>query len=160
MTPAQRAAQFLSPPSARRATQYSILCHAQLKISIPTLREEGDQVGSCRPIPSADFYPHPPRGGRPGTGRSSTGHDRFLSPPSARRATIRSEQGAAFRNYFYPHPPRGGRPRDGFTPAESGEISIPTLREEGDDGVLLSHKRVDYFYPHPPRGGRPGVGGA
>ena len=59
---------------------------------------------------SFDFYPRPPRGGRPLTASSlSVCARRFLSTPSARRAT---------------------RPRDSVYPQPV--ISIHALREEGD----------------------------
>ena len=35
---------------------------------------------------------------------------RFLSTPSARRATAAGPAAAAAHNHFYPRPPRGGRP--------------------------------------------------
>ena len=57
-------------------------------ISIHALREEGDAVVVVVGAVKVDFYPRPPRGGRP------TG-----SGPSMR---------CGF--YFYPRPPRGGRP--------------------------------------------------
>ena len=78
-------------------------------ISIHALREEGDTRAGSRDAPSMHFYPRPPRGGRrlqrarrwplphfyprpPRGGRRppwATGppHGRFLSTPSARRAT-------------------------------------------------------------------------
>ena len=56
---------FLSTPSARRATD--VLCIATGKIS--------------------DFYPRPPRGGRPLVACGGVDVDVFLSTPSARRAT-------------------------------------------------------------------------
>ena len=37
-----------------------------IKISIHALREEGDSLPSTTPVSSANFYPRPPRGGRPG----------------------------------------------------------------------------------------------
>ena len=60
------------------------------KISIHALREEGDEcVGTpCRAL--QDFYPRPPRGGRP------------VAPANVLAET-----------YFYPRPPRGGRPPAG-----------------------------------------------
>ena len=80
---------FLSTPSARRAT-------------IPPL---------LFPDPLRDFYPRPPRGGRPYSMAAFT----------------------AAKN-FYPRPPRGGRPgvmaKLGLDPV----ISIHALREEGDRG--------------------------
>ena len=58
---------------------------------------------------TGNFYPRPPRGGRPSTA------------PSA----------SSWWN-FYPRPPRGGRP-DRFPPlSQTGGISIHALREEGD----------------------------
>ena len=123
-------------------------------ISIPALREEGDQLQKVT-------YTH---------------FEKFLSPPSARRATTKRmgirkgakisipalrEEGdplpsskAALQNDFYPRPPRGGRrsrrsaghhhayfyprpPRGGRLDhmddeTEASKISIPALREEGD----------------------------
>ena len=100
------------------------------------------------------FYPRPPRGGRPGyfsgkgyikqisihalreegdscqrAGRMS--HDKFLSTPSARRAT---------------------RTRDAMYPTAC--ISIHALREEGDLYIGAKLRDILNFYPRPPRGGR------
>ena len=58
--------EFLSTPSARRATSGSLLRCPSRKISIHALREEGDQSDSVLSRYSTDFYPRPPRGGRPG----------------------------------------------------------------------------------------------
>ena len=84
-TPAQT--KFLSTPSARRATQLAEPASPGMEISIHALREEGD----CCPHPDAqvqgNFYPRPPRGGRP-------------AAIAARRP---------LSNDFYPRPPRGGR---------------------------------------------------
>ena len=125
------------------------------RISIHALREEGDWPQRCRQRSSSYFYPRPPRGGR----LSALGHiadtsTRFLSTPSARRATdeVRLIDGNAL-------------------------ISIHALREEGDSSksrtmltgwIFLSTpsarratqanhhhlQPVEYFYPRPPRGGR------
>ena len=152
---AGRRHQFLSTPSARRATRTSV---KRLK-------------------PSKNFYPRPPRGGRPlrfscsirsfsisihalreeGDAisiQTQSAHNAFLSTPSARRATRWFSEG------------------DG---CES--ISIHALREEGDRSVVEvifdlirflstpSARRATGgaqaqragprdFYPRPPRGGR------
>ena len=102
--------QFLSTPSARRATFLpgSILLRAL--ISIHALREEGDGWTSRR--------------------RSSAGL--FLSTPSARRATQEAQQPARQNDYFYPRPPRGGRPSERRAARTPLQISIHALREEGD----------------------------
>ena len=83
------AAKFLSTPSARRATRsgWRLL---------------------TRP---SDFYPRPPRGGRPVRSRPlrSSGFD------------------------FYPRPPRGGRPVSFVSCYPAIGISIHALREESDE---------------------------
>ena len=101
---------FLSTPSARRATQK---CSEYA-------------ASTC------NFYPRPPRGGRPGAHRHSGRYDaisihalreegdllcscrpsrigKFLSTPSARRATAWALTMPTMPIYFYPRPPRGGR---------------------------------------------------
>ena len=190
---------FLSTPSARRATAacpevpdgFAISIHALREegdvclvllavvvqsISIHALREEGDHRSLFRSAQKIDFYPRPPRGGRPTS-----------SLPSWRGGN------------FYPRPPRGGRQAyktDGWVglaflstpsarratwPAHRGRrqipISIHALREEGDVarcGDSVGNRRFlstpsarratssecsrtterRYFYPRPPRGGR------
>ena len=147
-------AQFLSTPSARRATErpagpYPDACNfyprpprggrhqacgaarSPGEISIHALREEGDTSTASGTLPGAYFYPRPPRGGRPqGAARPRGG------------------------GYFYPRPPRGGRlttlnyPKiiEKFLSTPSARratryslpaqvdrsISIHALREEGD----------------------------
>ena len=169
--------QFLSTPSARRATSSQSACCTNTSISIHALREEGDTVTVTAPATAPAF----------------------LSTPSARRATLSQrhavnlagisihalrEEGdspAAFAFslylHFYPRPPRGGRRSilRGTGPATG--ISIHALREEGDviaDQQAYSIKRFlstpsarratfcprrdeagqKDFYPRPPRGGR------
>ena len=80
-----------------------------VKISIHALREEGDLQRGRLASAKEDFYPRPPRGGRPSATGRLTVHSRFLSTPSARRAT--------FLLFFF---------------GEFIEISIHALREEGD----------------------------
>ena len=130
--------QFLSTPSARRATICPLLGPHRRPISIHALREEGDDGKLCLtlllPLTAA---------------RSSI----FLSTPSARRAThpalrrhrilrisihaLREEGDIAVQHIlerdanFYPRPPRGGRH------LLSTALGTPTD-----------------FYPRPPRGGR------
>ena len=126
-----------------------------LRISIHALREEGDRQGCCLTHIPSDFYPRPPRGGRPCAsllpykptnfyprpprgGRPLICADKlsyvlFLSTPSARRATHNGCSETPAAGNFYPRPPRGGRPVD--------------------FDVLFAFQ-CD-FYPRPPRGGRP-----
>ena len=112
------------------------------------------------------FYPRPPRGGRPDTDGAQIGFicisihalreegdvhtvdpishfRRFLSTPSARRATFFGSNLFCFCFNFYPRPPRGGRPEASIAPVASSKISIHALREEGDlnlPAVLINHK--------------------
>ena len=80
--------KFLSTPSARRATHYPQLPPHHRKISIHALREEGDRRRKCKTHIPVDFYPRPPRGGRPDTENKNEWNSIFLSTPSARRATV------------------------------------------------------------------------
>ena len=80
-----------------------------MNISIHALREEGDRQTSRKGADHEHFYPRPPRGGRLGKVEKLAGDFRFLSTPSARRATGRRGIFARFGLDFYPRPPRGGR---------------------------------------------------
>ena len=125
-------------------------------ISIHALREEGDaqseipKAQNCEFLstPSArratcgpygmqriwrNFYPRPPRGGRP-------------PAPPVQAGRLR---------YFYPRPPRGGRPDFGLNLEIRVDISIHALREEGDQRWPAWRTPCSNFYPRPPRGGRP-----
>ena len=78
--------EFLSTPSARRATRAAHPGLSREEISIHALREEGDLQAVFSLPQRFNFYPRPPRGGR---------HDR---PVGGRPCYD-----------FYPRPPRGGR---------------------------------------------------
>ena len=56
--------EFLSTPSARRATRHHSKRRATTAISIHALREEGDEIWFLTFTYNEDFYPRPPRGGR------------------------------------------------------------------------------------------------
>ena len=152
-----RTHRFLSTPSARRATYYTKnwwrcqlisihalreegdhghgrACHSPA-ISIHALREEGDHLPRSWHLAAANFYPRPPRGGRP----------RRMQQPFGSR-------------YFYPRPPRGGRRILIQNDSNTDFISIHALREEGD--IYQNIIEITYlnFYPRPPRGGRPAYG--
>ena len=102
--------EFLSTPSARRATinfprdttlkqhfyprpprggrpYSSSMSSSSTGISIHALREEGDGRASSLPTLVVNFYPRPPRGGRLSRLWAGKRPTRFLSTPSARRAT-------------------------------------------------------------------------
>ena len=117
------------PRGGRQSCPHSRL--QRLGISIHALREEGDHLPRSWHLAAANFYPRPPRGGRPSRQTKMVSALRFLSTPSARRATRAFHSTVPGLRYFYPRPPRGGRPS-------------PRRR-----GLAAS-----YFYPRPPRGGR------
>ena len=79
--------QFLSTPSARRATRLLTKTSIFGAISIHALREEGDE----EPVEVPDISKI------------------FLSTPSARRATLLEGFLVLVDVNFYPRPPRGGR---------------------------------------------------
>ena len=79
--------EFLSTPSARRATTAVRCPLPRFSISIHALREEGDAPLPWSNSSWINFYPRPPRGGRPGRCKHSERSTGFLSTPSARRAT-------------------------------------------------------------------------
>ena len=166
-----RPTSFLPTPSARRAT--SQLSYRSIKISISThaLREEGDETADNTYNVYDDFYPRPPRGGRPCTGLPAFRPMRFLPTPSARRATRTGVSITPGSCYFYPRPPRGGRPSTTrmvsaspiFLPTPSARrathrwgqpdsccrISTHALREEGDDADRLVGGGQVGFLPTP-----------
>ena len=122
---------FLSTPSARRATcsHGCRYCFAQF-LSTPSARR-ATIPPRCFATRQKNFYPRPPRGGRPRSSHTYCFPDRFLSTPSARRATLYRLR-VATRLF----------------------ISIHALREEGDTLQALYKPPLYYFYPRPPRGGR------
>ena len=153
--------------SARLPTHLGISTHA--------LREEGDMLGRNAGRVWCDFYPRPPRGGRPGSGKSKTGSSVFLPTPSARRATFlmpsisnrqlisthalreegdyKSAITMAQAGNFYPRPPRGGRPVCGLSRLIPMEfLPTPSARRATMAGLLPT--AGGNFYPRPPRGGR------
>ena len=117
---------FLSMPSARRATCPREREVRVLHISIHALREEGDSPWLQRQGASGNFYPRPPRGGRPKAVAAVGVCGLFLSTPSARRATD-------LKRWL-----NGTKP-----------ISIHALREEGDKLALGAADVSDKFLSTP-----------
>ena len=125
---------------------------------------------------STDFYPRPPRGGRPPFLSASYSYSVFLSTPSARRAT-HELVGIAAASQFLSTPSarrateipysqytvkeflstpsaRRATQNDGNRTGKR-HISIHALREEGDLDYMGVPTNIKNFYPRPPRGGRP-----
>ena len=76
-------------------------CRNHLVISIHALREEGDGTQSFQVEISRHFYPRPPRGGRRDEAYTDRLMKLFLSTPSARRATAKTETKSLFSNKLY-----------------------------------------------------------
>ena len=145
---------FLSTPSARRATQKGCTGWDSQVISIHALREEGDPPQRRGITARRNFYPRPPRGGRPRLSgvplrtleisihalREEGDHKWqytinsllvFLSTPSARRAT----GGTEAEQMWWAISIHALREEGDLLvcPADlGGHISIHALREEGD----------------------------
>ena len=147
-------------------------CRAAASISIHALLAEGDVVNKFTELPKFDFYPRPPRGGRPRTlllisthtsnfyprpprgGRlrcvcGILGVQRFLSTPSSRRATYRFASPICRSGYFYPRPPRGGRPYAVDHCGADWDISIHALLAEGDSRSGHEYKYCFLFLSTP-----------
>ena len=147
--------QFLSTPSARRATEFRVRSTRQGAISIHALREEGDSK-SVQSIPIHErisIHALREEGDVTPVFMRLLFH-RFLSTPSARRATSIRLYRQARQTHFYPRPPRGGRLQQAGNHHQRLQfLSTPSARRatvQGYDGF----RRVHNFYPRPPRGGR------
>ena len=145
---------FLSTPSARRATAQLAALTAELEDFYPR-PPRGGRPSTPPPWSSvAHFYPRPPRGGRPALPGDLLVLF-FISIHALREEGDGGTPGARLcAAHFYPRPPRGGRLPFMPIPQQRESISIHALREEGDCiDRLMGHKSKD-FYPRPPRGGR------
>ena len=127
----QAKTEFLSTPSARRATErYGERVMSDKFLSTPSARRATSD-GRCPSVPARNFYPRPPRGGRPTATVGETDSYEFLSTPSARRAThLRRCAEDALKISIHALREEG----DVFPPAGAfvQKISIHALREEGD----------------------------
>ena len=124
---------FLSTPSARRAT-------------LIALRHGADHQ---------NFYPRPPRGGRPGRNNRPAA----LSDISIHALREEGDRGLRTstppRNNFYPRPPRGGRPPSAARACSSSFNFYPRPPRGGRPITSFRPSPIMDFYPRPPRGGRP-----
>ena len=123
--------RFLSTPSARRATRLCGRGRNHGDISIHALREEGDLFYKDGEVSAEWISIHALREEGDVHFCPENVFLRFLSTPSARRATATGLPSLLRITDFYPRPPRGGR-----------------RQVDGTTG------RLENFYPRPPRGGR------
>ena len=135
-----------------------------VSISIHALREEGDSSPIFKKVAILNFYPRPPRGGRRGVCAGIVAPElisihalreegdtvwvsansrqfRFLSTPSARRATWGARR-EVWRQYIFLSTPSARRATDrGPDRAGGRRISIHALREEGDKQISAEQGR-------------------
>ena len=148
---------FLSTPSARRATNPSSWYFLLSWISIHALREEGDF--RCKPVRlRLSISIHALREeGDLAVLIAAIAFCRFLSTPSARRATKRVYKMAEYDNISI-HALREEGDVGLSKVRGNAQISIHALREEGDFIDFYYFYCPNNFYPRPPRGGRQGRG--
>ena len=120
--------RFLSTPSARRATCGMPYGTQPETISIHALREEGDRMPSTSFSRSSDFYPRPPRGGRPARKGHCVPNRKFLSTPSARRATKAAGQIAKLMQFLSTPSARRATPAAENKHAAAKFLSTPSAR--------------------------------
>ena len=117
---------FLSTPSARRATFAPAAMPSSLSLFLSTPSARRATLESVMlEQTDIDFYPRPPRGGRPAEMPPCVAVLGFLSTPSARRAT---EYHVGELHQFY--------------------ISIHALREEGDPELITKQEDTDAISIH------------
>ena len=127
----------------------------RMEISIHALREEGDKSDRSWARHPRNFYPRPPRGGRRFTLRPSRYTMKFLSTPSARRATkvlVKVPGSKVFLST--PSARRATRPGS-YQPIPLIFLSTPSARR-ATPNTRRTPRIHSHFYPRPPRGGRPG----
>ena len=126
-----------------------------LEISIHALREEGDQPRQRYQPRAVHISIHALREeGDPVTNRPTYHRGKFLSTPSARRATSGHSLGRSCWGDFYPRPPRGGRHCPALRRANSTQYFYPRPPRGGRRVQRASSAHKHNFYPRPPRGGR------
>ena len=147
---------FLSTPSARRATLF--LQHKRPPcrfLSTPSARRAtGGAAAACKK--KTNFYPRPPRGGRPSETLSPVAMHSYFYPRPPRGGRRGRQQALKLISYFYPRPPRGGRRTHPASSGRAGDF-YPRPPRGGRPPCRHPADRPSNFYPRPPRGGRPAI---
>ena len=142
------------PPRGGRLSMWSVCCR-RWRISIHALREEGDDEGKNQATDDNKFLSTPSARRATQAGRNGRNRGGFLSTPSARRATGHRACVAAGTRDFYPRPPRGGRPSYCRHLRWRASNFYPRPPRGGRPQLWhLPALRCGNFYPRPPRGGR------
>ena len=110
--------------------------YIRLKISIHALREEGDTPANRAEIGIPNFYPRPPRGGRPWAAfLTATSSTTFLSTPSARRATEPPYIGIGAVKFLSTPSARRATSTQNFTNFAHVFLSTPSARRATTENV-------------------------
>ena len=101
-------------------------------------------------VSARNFYPRPPRGGRPLSGRLPSPCPPYFypRPPRGGRPGMVVIGLSQLKN-FYPRPPRGGRPAGLNDDVAGIGISTHALREEGDQSLPGPPAGAGAFLPTP-----------
>ena len=126
----------------------------KIEISIHALREEGDQEQLLAEINRRRFLSTPSARRATSAANTPAATSAFLSTPSARRATTTILTALRHLEKFLSTPSaRRATLSKGLYDVAS-DISIHALREEGDTLGAIGFAWFLNFYPRPPRGGR------
>ena len=120
-----------------------------MDISIHSLRMEGDLYWLARYMIGIYFNPLPPHGGRRLSRNSFAFTSIFQSTPSAWRETFHRSTNANKPGNFNPLPPHGGRLEQSHVKHQYLEISIHSLRMEGDEYSPLKNDLTIVFQSTP-----------
>ena len=151
-----RISLFLSTPSARRATCCERLVQDHRGYFYPRPPRGGrrDAVQIVHICAVKHFYPRPPRGGRPFPILIAPSFFLHFYPRPPRGGRPVSKRWIWNLLNFYPRPPRGGRPAGAMQMTAVNEfLSTPSARRATHSPQCGSGCKR-YFYPRPPRGGR------
>ena len=144
---------FLSTPSARRATLFLHGRAGKGSISIHALREEGDFCKAvCASRPSISIHALREEGDSISRPTTTSALNFYPRPPRGGRRGMWSS--STTRHNFYPRPPRGGRPGNLSGIGQIVEfLSTPSARR-ATCPIWAICPPLTHFYPRPPRGGR------
>ena len=169
--------QFLSTPSARRATTLHWWWPWKTWYFYPRPPRGGRPSAACCPACTVYFYPRPPRGGRPLSLQSRLCASTISIHALREEGDFVSSEVAYTRFGISIHALREEGDRCSTVYVVRETISIHALREEGDNSYTLApYLRAEFlstpsarratrqlcslssaerdFYPRPPRGGR------
>ena len=127
-----------------------------MQISIHVPREGDDNTSTIHILAGfLNFYPRPPRGGRPSSWPTRCAARKFLSTSPARGTTFQLLPHLGIHGISI-HVPREGDDLAYSASCGARRLFLSTSPARGTTGWFAKIKEeTKYFYPRPPRGGRP-----